>query len=1073
MSIWTRLVNPIVKRISAEVTNEINKSKTVEGELVKSKEIQGLSLDPNKLFYRIAEKGLRKPSTLTFETLRRMSKAVHIARLAINHLKHKVSQTEWDIVPADDSVKPNEHHVAVLRQFFNSPNRQETFRTFLDGFLEDLLALDAACFEKVENNAGLPAEIWYVDGSTVKPNYDIKGILQDPAYYQYVSTNSNTSDTRPDAEWSRDDLVYVMQNPQRDVKNYGYGLSPLEGIIMVATNLLNADNYMGQFFDVGTLPPKLINLGKDITQNEVEFFRSYWKSEVEGHPWKTGFFGGGDIQQIDLSNGRPADMQFEQYQIWLMKIVCAAFEISPQDIGFTAEMKIGGLGSGMAETQKSISDSRGYRSLLQLTREVFNREIVLKWFGFEDVKFDWVGIDSLDPQTAAEIFAIESKAGAVSINEYRVQKGLKPIMGGVKPQIITTQGVIEIDATPLEGIESEEIEDEKEDDETRGIEKIEKKIFTENFICWMDDRGFGQPFIWVDKFGHVGYVIKPPVAVNINGLNIEQEWTHKMAEAGLNVLPVDIIPAIDIDKYLPSPELRQQFKKYQNLAPEYYSKKWESKYGHSRKYEKYTVMAYIEGRILTDQLLLDDMKRVPGEYEQAIRDLVSLWKFEKANGMGDRRANQYIITPDKRAYGFDYQFVGSPRAWEKYEFSIAKTLEEIPRLKHLFMHETGLETEAIKPVKKSTDKEMKDNKTFNIDEARELLQSLNPDWKDKYSIDEFLIGMNEELEHSNITGGDPIMTAKIVLAHLNEHIDYYTRLNSVMQKSKKKIQKGYYKQRSIDEMNNFWKAVMIEPEKELASHLESQSKRLKPNIARIIRDTAKAKKSIAADSVLSEAADKAPRNNLGLQYTKSIDSFYKNAFELGVENFNKKVAKKLKKKGISPKMIDDVVGKSKVKKTIERSGIYSKLKERGTNMIKTVAANKQERLLNYIENEADKGRPMREVSVDALEKFSLPLEEYEVQRIAKTETAWAANQGALNAGEELGIEKFEVLLDPDACEECQDAYGGADAFSKDELDGVGEPPLHPNCQCSVEPFINESNIDEIAQGIAEQYNDLQ
>ena len=210
-----------------------------------------------------------------------------------------------------------------------------------------------------------------------------------------------------------------------------------------------------------------------------------------------------------------------------------------------------------------------------------------------------------------------------------------------------------------------------------------------------------------------------------------------------------------------------------------------------------------------------------------------------------------------------------------------------------------------------------------------------------------------------------------------------------------------------------------------------------------------------------------------MQYTKSIDSFYKNAFELGVENFNKKVAKKLKKKGISPKMIDDVVGKSKVKKTIERSGIYSKLKERGTNMIKTVAANKQERLLNYIENEADKGRPMREVSVDALEKFSLPLEEYEVQRIAKTETAWAANQGALNAGEELGIEKFEVLLDPDACEECQDAYGGADAFSKDELDGVGEPPLHPNCQCSVEPFINESNIDEIAQGIAEQYNDLQ
>jgi hypothetical protein len=37
-------------------------------------------------------------------------------------------------------------------------------------------------------------------------------------------------------------------------------------------------------------------------------------------------------------------------------------------------------------------------------------------------------------------------------------------------------------------------------------------------------------------------------------------------------------------------------------------------------------------------------------------------------------------------------------------------------------------------------------------------------------------GMDEELEHCDITGGDPILTAKIALSHLKEDPDYYVKL---------------------------------------------------------------------------------------------------------------------------------------------------------------------------------------------------------------------------------------------------------------------------------------------------------
>ena len=52
---------------------------------------------------------------------------------------------------------------------------------------------------------------------------------------------------------------------------------------------------------------------------------------------------------------------------------------------------------------------------------------------------------------------------------------------------------------------------------------------------------------------------------------------------------------------------------------------------------------------------------------------------------------------------------------------------------------------------------------------------------DKFTIEEFLEGINIELEHglinknTNVTNDDLIKTAKIALAHLNEFPNYYNK----------------------------------------------------------------------------------------------------------------------------------------------------------------------------------------------------------------------------------------------------------------------------------------------------------
>ncbi len=77
-----------------------------------------------------------------------------------------------------------------------------------------------------------------------------------------------------------------------------------------------------------------------------------------------------------------------------------------------------------------------------------------------------------------------------------------------------------------------------------------------------------------------------------------------------------------------------------------------------------------------------------------------------------------------------------------------------------------------------------EQKKFTEEEAKEIGEQLGIKW-DRFSVEEFQMGMNVELEHgtvnpkTNITNDDAMMTGKIALAHLNEIADYYDRLNKL------------------------------------------------------------------------------------------------------------------------------------------------------------------------------------------------------------------------------------------------------------------------------------------------------
>lgn len=93
---------------------------------------------------------------------------------------------------------------------------------------------------------------------------------------------------------------------------------------------------------------------------------------------------------------------------------------------------------------------------------------------------------------------------------------------------------------------------------------------------------------------------------------------------------------------------------------------------------------------------------------------------------------------------------------------------------------------------------------FTEEEARATAAKIGVDWAAVgFNLEDLVKGMKVELEHgtvnplTNITNDDPILTAKIALAHLMEFDDYYDAL----EKMEKELEIAEEMEEDMEEVN--------------------------------------------------------------------------------------------------------------------------------------------------------------------------------------------------------------------------------------------------------------------------------
>jgi hypothetical protein len=301
---------------------------------------------------------------------------------------------------------------------------EDLLETFARKFIRDSLTLDQACAEIVFRRNGLPAYSVAVDSATIRRleaslYYATPDAKDEPLYVQVV-------DDIIKAQYTTDQMIFGVRNPQTDIKTAGYGMSELEMLVRIVTSMMNTEKYnSGQLQQGGTQKGVLVVRG-DADQIQFDTFKRDFREAIRNAAnfWRPPVLKISKDAQVDWVT---RDMEYGRLFDFLVKQACGVYQIDPTEINWT----IAGTGSSTtfearSDLKQQASRSRGLKPLLTFLANKLNPALVSKL----DPRFrmEFVGFD-MDRKTDAEISAIEV-ATFKRVNELRAERGMENIAGG-------------------------------------------------------------------------------------------------------------------------------------------------------------------------------------------------------------------------------------------------------------------------------------------------------------------------------------------------------------------------------------------------------------------------------------------------------------------------------------------------------------------------------------------------------------------------------------------------------------------------------------------------------------------
>lgn len=339
-------------------------------------------------------------------------------------------------------------------------SKRWNFDTMSRALIRDSFTYDQLGVERVPDEANRVHHVVPVDGSTIRyaspelgkykafplqSNYDIlypekeldalnaKDALElDPKLleankYKWVQVIRGRIE-RAFTEW---ELKVGMRNPTSDIFNNGYAVCELELLVNLIASHLNTEFYNQAYFSQGFSAKGILHLKAPLNRRKIETIRQQWQHMIKGsrNSFQTPIFAGMDeVNWIPLTQNH-TDIEFQGWLQYLIKMICAIYQIDPQEIGIGMKEeggKSGGLGGDNTQEKIDLSRDKGLYPLLRFYENFININII------DDVDPDFylefVGMKEESAKEARERQKSEAEFKK-TVNEIRAEDGLPPLPG--------------------------------------------------------------------------------------------------------------------------------------------------------------------------------------------------------------------------------------------------------------------------------------------------------------------------------------------------------------------------------------------------------------------------------------------------------------------------------------------------------------------------------------------------------------------------------------------------------------------------------------------------------------------
>ena len=358
-------------------------------------------------------------------------------RAAINIRNDQIAKSEWDIVPIDSKKRYSVRLQEELRDLFKNPNPvDKDFPTFISKVNEDILVLDAGVVEKDRSLDKRVRQLWADDGGEFKVNALWDGDPDVSRFYWCPGGGEKVEESFLDR-----DIVYLMANPHTYLP---IGIPPLETLKDAVEDLLYGRDYQSRQVR-GAAPDGVLDLGEGAGEKALNAFRQYWQAEIAGKG-AVGFIGGSKGAKWIPFRGSNNDMQFMEWNVWLVRQVAILYGLSAQRLSLTMDVN-----RANAEVLDEQDEDTGLKPLQEKIQSKLTTGVVQdESFGGRDnnLMFSFKDLNLKETKKKADIN--EKALGGAPwkmVDEARKDDGRPPIGGKLGSSLLMklANGVVALD----------------------------------------------------------------------------------------------------------------------------------------------------------------------------------------------------------------------------------------------------------------------------------------------------------------------------------------------------------------------------------------------------------------------------------------------------------------------------------------------------------------------------------------------------------------------------------------------------------------------------------------------------